>query len=460
MLTARLTPALSIPPERPALVHTRRRMLWLLCIAVALERLGSTLVLSLLVLYLNEVRGMSQGTACEWLGWLLFGSYFLSIFGGWLCDRSARPRWVAAAGTLAIGAGALGFLSRQPAVLLTAIGLFALGSGLFKPAIPALLSGLYPASAERASAFSHYYAGANVGALAGPLLAESLSGRGQDWSSAFSFAAACLLLSGMLIWRLRSAADWHQKSNLRSSPSFFSSDYRIVLLPLVTAIPLWVLLAQPGGSLMFLARDHTGPLLFLHQQPLFVPPGAYLSIHAALVVALTPVLSYGFGRLRLRGCEPSESARFAMGLFIAAASCAWLLIAGLLAGDQNRVHPLWLLGFYFVLSMAEVCAVPVGLSMLGRCLPKGNTGLASALWFATLALSQLVAGRLGSLWERWPHHSFFLLLLGSMLASSIAWCALSRSWLHRQAQRTGATPHLAAFAPLSNCESEACHDPA
>jgi len=457
MPTARSTFALSIPPERPALPRARRQLLWLLCTAVALERLGSTLVLSLLVLYLNGVRGMSQGAACDWLGWLLFGSYFLSIFGGWLCDRSAKPRWVAAAGTLAIGSGALGLLSRQPAVFLIAMGLFALGSGLFKPAVPALIGGLYQASADRDPAFSYYYAGANVGALAGPLLAETLSGQGQGWSSAFSFAAVCLLLSGALIWRLRGATVSRLESKSKTPLSICTRGFLNVLLPLVTAIPLWVLLAQPIGSLMFFARDHIGPLLFLHQRPLFVPPGAYLSVHAALVVVLTPLFTSWQGRQRLRGCEPSDSTRFATGLFLAIASCAWLFVAGLLAGDRSRIHPLWLLGFYVVLSAAEVCAVPVGLSLLGKCAPKGSAGLASSLWFATLAFSQLVAGSLGSLWERWPHHDFFLLLLGCVLASAIAWCALSKSWLHRQ---TGGTSRLDTFDPTHSREPEACHDPA
>ena len=101
--------------------------------------------------------------------------------------------------------------------------------------------------------------------------------------------------------------------------------------------------------------------------------------------------------------------------------------------------------------------MPVGLSMLGERAPQGSAGLASALWLATLALSQLAAGSLGSIWERWPHHDFFLLLLGCVLASAIAWCALNRSGFHRKA---GRPPCPNTFAPICNRESETCHDPA
>ena len=149
-----------------------------------------------------------------------------------------------------------------------------------------------------------------------------------------------------------------------------------------------------------------------------------MSLHAALVVGLMPLSLSGFGRLRSRGCEMSDSTRFAIGLLLAAAACLVLVIASLRGADRGQVHPAWLLGFYVVLSSAEVCALPAGVSLIGRCRPTGNSGLTTALWFGALALSQRIGGALGFLWECWPHHRFFLLFFGGILISAIVWCAL------------------------------------
>lgn len=425
MSSAHTSTTVLIPPDRPPLPRAHGPELRLICLSVALERLGSCLVLSLLVLYLNEAHGVSQGAACDQLGWLLFGCYALSILGGWLCDRASGPVPIAVAGSIAVALGTLALLSPQSSTTTAALGLFAFGSGLYKPAMPALLGELHPVNGpRREAAFAHYYTSVNVGALAGPLLAESLRHRGASWSAAFSLAAACFLASGFLLWRARWVLANHPISTAHCQMSGSFRGYARTILLLLATLPLWVLLAQPSGALMFFARDHIGPLNLYGLRPFTIPPGAYLSLHAALVVGLMPLSLSGFGRLRSRGSEMSDSTRVALGLLLAAASCLVLVIASLHSGDRSQIHPAWLLGFYVVLSSAEVCALPAGVSLIGRCMPTGNSGLTTALWFGALALSQRIGGALGFLWEYWPHHRFFLLLFAGVLSSAIVWCGL------------------------------------
>ena len=61
--------------------------------------------------------------------------------------------------------------------------------------------------------------------------------------------------------------------------------------------------------------------------------------------------------------QPSTVVKFSLGLLFAGLSYLLLMLPGMLYGTSGKVSPLWLLGSFFIVVIAELCLSPVGLSV-------------------------------------------------------------------------------------------------
>ena len=57
--------------------------------------------------------------------------------------------------------------------------------------------------------------------------------------------------------------------------------------------------------------------------------------------------------------------------------------------------PIWIIVFYLVITMAELCVFPVGLAEISSRAPKQIMGLLMGLWVFTMGFGSLCAGWLG-----------------------------------------------------------------
>ena len=183
---------------------------------------------------------------------------------------------------------------------------------------------------------------------------------------------------------------------------------------------------QSGSTLIFWTRDNAdrtlGGLLKHEFDPIL-----FFSINPFFVIFLTPLVLWLFGILRRRGTEPSTPAKIALGMLFTAASCAIMLIASLRGGDYGRVSPLWVIITYLVLTFGEILLAPTGLSMVTRLAPRRMAARMMGVWFAALWLGNTLAGCIGFLWTRWPHHWFFgMLVTVSALAAVLIALQLRR----------------------------------
>jgi len=89
------------------------------------------------------VWGSMTRTASAIFGLFVAGSYLLSLFGGWIADTpSAHPGRRRRGGFIMVGNALLA--SGTPQVFFVGLVLIALGVGLLKPNISALVANLYP----------------------------------------------------------------------------------------------------------------------------------------------------------------------------------------------------------------------------------------------------------------------------------------------------------------------------
>ena len=396
-----------IPPPIP----DPRFAFLILCAVIAIERFAFYLLFSLLTLYLLSLN-RSEAEATIEFGLFTSVIYFAPLFGGFLADRAGRwPTILFGVALLAIGYLALGIgLSVS-----VSLAFLATGTGLFKGNITALVGSLFPQS-ERDSAYSRFYWAVNLGSLPSGLVGAWLSSR-YGFRAAFLLCFAVMAL--VIPFGILSRDSFRDTAIESESAQHHTTDHeRIVtiLILLPVAMLFFCAFYQTGTSLTLFAKNKTQPALF----GIPIAPPVYQSIHPALVLVLTPILVRFFRRWPMTTWK-----KLSLGMGLCSLSCFVMMDASVVASfasSQGRVSPLWLIGSYTFLSLAELCVSPLGFSLVSKLSPPKFAGFLMGLWMAAIALGNLATGFLGILWERWNHSTFFGLLTGlSALAIPLLW---------------------------------------
>jgi proton-dependent oligopeptide transporter, POT family len=143
------------------------------------ERFGYYTMLAIFVLYLQAKFGWSTTDAGRVYGGLLFGVYFLPLLGGYLADNVLGFGKTIMLGIIVMFAGyvLLAIPGTGQVFIFVALGTIALGTGLFKGNLQALVGNMYDDpkySKLRDSAFNVFYMGINIGAFFAPSAAQGM----------------------------------------------------------------------------------------------------------------------------------------------------------------------------------------------------------------------------------------------------------------------------------------------
>ncbi|MBS0235395.1 MAG: peptide MFS transporter [Proteobacteria bacterium] len=397
--------------------------------------------------------GFATPTAGSIYGTYGMAVYLLALPGGFIADRiiGAKRSVLIGGSTIAAGHYALAYPSLPTFYL--GLALIAIGTGLFKPNISALVGALYDRTDTRRDAgFSLFYMGINVGAFFAPLvtgfLAQSsvfkdwLSAMGFDpvlsWHWGFGAAGVGMTISMVLFARsMRRLKDPDVASPEASSPfsrqaisiaavtlgllalallsdvnGFRWLRWLFILLPLVgiaygaarqspdahrlAAVGIYFLAAmvfwaifEQAGTTLTLFAD---TLTRNEVVGLAFPSSWFQSANPIFVILLTPLVAALWMKLGSR--QPSSPVKFGLGLVFLAASFLLMVPAANYAAD-GRVSPFWLLGLYFLFTVGELMLSPVGLSTMTRIAPQRMSGQVLGLWFLATAFGDKLAGDIG-----------------------------------------------------------------
>ena len=147
------------------------------------ERFGYYTMIAIFVLFLQAKYGYSEAAAGEIYATFLMFVYFLPLFGGIIADRWLGYRRSVTIGMVImfIGYVLLAFAiiigGKEIIAIFAALADIALGTGLFKGNLQALVGRMYDNpqySAKRDSGFSLYYMFINVGAMFAPTAAQGV----------------------------------------------------------------------------------------------------------------------------------------------------------------------------------------------------------------------------------------------------------------------------------------------
>lgn len=367
---------------------------------------------SLLVYYLTKDLMLPQSRAS-----VIYGAYAAAVFltpllGGLACDRFlGRTRSVLLGGLImAIGHLLMTFKD----LLFPALGLIALGTGLFVPSLPSQVAALYqPNDPRRLAAYNVYYVGVNLGAFLAPLVCGTLGERiGWQWG----FGAAGLgMLVGLGIYI--AGARYLPAEPERSATVDRSASTQDGLRERVTTLVQIALLV----SLFRAAYEQVGNTVALwadvginrHIGSFVIPRTWFQSLNPLIVFSAGPVLALLWTKQARTGRSSSSIRKMAAGASLV--GCAYALLAvpawtseahSSLAGWQ------WLVAFFVLFTLGELCILPVGLSLFGRLAPPHMAATTIACWFLTGFIGNLLAGAVGTLWSSLTHSTFFLCVAG------------------------------------------------
>ncbi len=401
--------------------------------------------------------GFSVAEAALFYGNYTMAVYLLALPGGFVADRFIGARLAVMLGGVVIALGHFALATGGLAAFYAGTVLIALGTGLFKPSISAMVGGLYsgPHDPRRDSGFTLFYMGINIGGLLAPLitgfLAQSpdfkvwLAGRGFDpvaswhwgfasagvgmtfavalfaarlarfadvgerpqglqtgWRATMAMLAGSLVLLALLIASDREALRW-VRYLLAVIPAvaivifMWRADdearrVAAIFVFFFAAMVFWSAFEQAGLSIALFADRLTDPTVFGWS----VPSAWFQSLNPLFVIVLAPLFAALWTRLGTR--QPLTPIKFALGLALLALGFL-VMVPAAQATAEGRVSPLWLVLYFLLVTMGELCLSPVGLSAMTKLAPVRFVGLILGVWFLAAAFGNKLAGVFGSGYE-------------------------------------------------------------
>jgi POT family proton-dependent oligopeptide transporter len=434
--------------------------------------------------------GIDDHTASAIFGLFVAGSYLLSLLGGWMADRLIGGQRAVICGGVFIMVGNAMLVSGTSQVFFVGLLTIALGVGMLKPNVSALVANLYPeGGARRDAGFSLFYMGINVGALLGAVLVPICAARfGWHWGFALP---AVGMLAGLTQFiatrRYLSAADrgiavntrlraWLPVVGLAACLASFvvlAITGRLTIAPqAVATAAAWLiglLAAAYFAYLLFFAglskvernrvvvmmvlfvayclytagQEQTGTSLTLFAERYTdrsvlgwqMPAGMLQGVSSIVIIVFAPLFSALWLGLSRRGKDPATPVKFAAGLALMGLGFLVMYVAStyVVADPRAKMLPTWLVVSYTVQMWGDLCIAPVGLSSITKLAPPRFVGQVMGMWFLSLALGNNLAGLLATEYDASNLASLPALFLKIFLWGAIGAAALLllTPWLKR-----------------------------
>ena len=392
--------------------------------------------------------------------------YLTPIAGGWIADRLIGPRSTVLYGGIVIALGHYCMAVPVDATFWVGLLLIALGTGLLKPNISAMVGDLYSETDTRRDAgFSILYMGINIGSFAAPLVTGwAAQQRGFHWGFAIAgigmtFAVIWyaigwkrlqgigdhapdpatvhernrffVLLAAVVVFIFGFAAllglvtDWPFFDRVATTITIFilivpfvyffqlfrRQDYtprershvRAFIWIFLAAAAFWMVFEQSGSTLTLFADDVTDMNVGSWEMPV-----AWLqSVNPLFIIIFAPIFAAMWTRLADRA--PRTSIKFVLALVGVGLSVLMLVIP--MQQFQNtgaEAALFWILGTYLLQTWAELLLSPTGLSATTKLAPEGASGQMLALWFVATSVGTSIGGQIGKFTADNPVNTFLL----------------------------------------------------
>lgn len=333
------------------------------------------------------------------------------------------------------------------------------GTGFFKPNISSMVGKLYKeGDARRDLGFSTFYTGINIGAFLGGYLCVAIGKSTMlaaaipseySWNVAFGLAAVAMTISlitftftrktlgpiGLSPFELRGEANksWMEYlvyagalacipaimvmvANTKYTDYFmyFIGPFSLVYLAyemskldgaqrkkiiaalafIIFSIVFWAIFEQAGGSLSAFSSKHIAILdlgiVKIDQN------GVNNSANSIFVITFSTIVGLIWLALAKRKMEPNTVNKFGIGFIFLGLGFFVFYFTRFLANANAVANMDIFIAGYFVVTIAELCLSPIGLSIMTKLAPDRLQGFMMGMWFLASAYGQYVAGLFGA----------------------------------------------------------------
>jgi POT family proton-dependent oligopeptide transporter len=360
------------------------RGLALLFIVEMWERFSYYGMRGLLVLYLINRVGWTDGDANRLYGTYTSLVYLTPLIGGYLADRLIGTRRSLVIGGLVIALGHFSLVFENPVNFYLGLALVIIGTGFFKPNVSTMVGQIYrEGDPRRDSGFTIFYMGINLGAFLAGIVCGSLAQR-LGWSYGFG-AAGVGMLAGLIIYMIfrdkylpgigvmrpqdranapAAAAAKEAVEDSKVNPAhaiagaavgaiiaFLAGNTimgylfgiiigaalgitllgthgeerkRVIALFIVAffVVFFWMAFEQAGSSMNIFADRYTDRMVGSFR----IPAPWFQSVNAGFILLLAPLFAALWAGLGRRNREPSTALKMAVGLFLLGLGFLFLVV--------------------------------------------------------------------------------------------------------------------------------------
>lgn len=243
------------------------------------ERFGFYTMVAIFVFYLGAAFGWDNQEVTNVWGIFMAAVYFTPIIGGYIADNylGYGRTIILGAITLAIGYTLMAIPTSDVTQLYIALGVVAIGNGLFKANISVMVGNLYAHKdgSLKDAGFNIFYMGINIGAFYAPQAAAGIRNYFQNdlgtslataYNAGFGIAAIGMVISLLIFVIFRkyyADADYQSKNQINSEKDVVltpkqEKDRIVALITIFTiVIFFWMAFHQNGAALSLYAQNYT-----------------------------------------------------------------------------------------------------------------------------------------------------------------------------------------------------------
>lgn len=372
---------------------------------------------AILLLYMIDRLGFSEQAASRNMSLFVAACYFLPLVGGYIADNYLGKYRTIVFFSLPYILGQLIIGVENRWIMLIALGLLAMGSGVIKPNISTLMGLTYdqqrPGQLKlRSDAFALFYGSINIGAaissFAVPALRDAFG-----YQKAFLFPAA---LMGMALFFFAIGKPFYAKETVQRvavSPEQRREQFiifrRIMGLFIVVSF-FWSVFDQAESTWTLFARDHLNLNVFDYGQGTWqwkametardylhvnlfgykLAPDQIQGLNPIFIVLLLPPVTLLWHLLDWLGLKLRPTDKMLVGFVLTAILMGIMTVAGYHAASVGKISLLWEVIPYIFITCAEICISVVGLELAFSSAPPSMKSFITACWLLTVFVGNML----------------------------------------------------------------------
>jgi POT family proton-dependent oligopeptide transporter len=373
---------------------------------------------AILPLYLTTQLKMPDSQASEWYYSFKMACYFLPLLGGFLADRYLGKYWTIVGFSVPYVMGQLLIGVESETSVIFALALCAMGSGVIKPNISALLGLTYdqqrPGNERlRGNAFLWFYFAINFGSLLS-LLGLPIVRNKFGYQVAFLIPAA-LMAAALVVFAI--GKKYYGVEKVGPAPPMTPTERKEqwrTLSRLFGVFGLmvffWLVYEHNDVQWVYFAREHIDLKLpswapdwlggdDKDGNPTgFVAPDQFQFINALCVLVLIVFFQWFWKWADPAGTRFTQTTKILIGFLFTASAPALLALAAAGAAGGAKVSMLWIISAYILLTIGEVLVYGTMLDLSYAYAPARMKGLVTACFLVTNTIGNFANTQFGKLY--------------------------------------------------------------